>query len=1215
MQKILLVFLLCTTWIGLQAQNQIVQYEYWFDSNPGAAIVNTISPNASILLSTAIPTVNLSEGIHSLHIRFRDNIGQHSSVVSQYFYKPDSLARKIIAYRYWFNEFDVLTKTVRLTTPVTPLELLAQIEASPLNVGQHRVHLQFQDVAKQWSSVVTDTFQYAGVSNTNIHPHITLSLGFISVGQNIDITGSYFSANQPVELLISGPKNYSESITSVANSQGLFNHSYSTTGLIPGTYDVLAVDSTANKYAPLRAFTVADVPVFTTTVVITAPDSETSLHAGEPIRVNWTDILKEGNVYPQTISQRHYSYELSYSDDGGQSWQVLTTVSGMDYVGREISLSEEITLINPGTNYKLKVTDTFVPSNFDETDVLTINPALTSNVQVDLVWDYSYPDRSGRLLGVAADGISRIYLKVSKKNPAIGPNIASVLGSLQDGSVNTTSEKLGKIMPASEIDMYSIEANAAIQTTANSANLVNGEVWFWYVAPDDFVGEATDDENASSRIVNVDFTINYSDNSSASISQQINVVRPPLMLVHGLGGSPATWDEFGRPNRPFRFDPRFLVRKRAKLPDPGGRFEFNSFLLLGTEGENATGFEHSFPGIIKALRDKGYAANQVDYVSHSMGGVILRYAQEFQEDYFERIGAASGRKFKNYEQGYVHKTITIGTPHNSSPLADMAARYSDDLPLELRGSIHIFFGQNPNSFIFSLIRQKNPNAFIPVWEITDAVRDLQIDGTKGGVDFGTLTAKAHLIASDILPLRPAGLPNTIPQEVIDEITRAQEQFDFLGWFIKVALDRETDQQFAEDLTEVFRIERNPVHRGLKFLELFVDAFNFGAFVGDSDVIVSVESQLSGLPRSASNVSVVGKRYHAIVPKREVNSDEIGDIVNTLLNSSISGPNPYGVPGPFFSNLPASSNKHENSLDPLGPSSLVARRDTNILLIRSPISGMIANVNHIINVQFALKDTVNLLSLEINFQNKTYILSERTPLINFSTQVNGNRIDDQILKVEAFYFDGDSSRLILDEVKINVLSSSNLVALQADPAIIYLYNEEMVFPKYIAYFQDFTTGKANFSPDITANIENPSIVSFDTLTKGFTGLSDGETFAIVSYRNRSDTIYFVVEGQLDSTITSIHDPYDFDNVASDFFLNYPNPFSEITQVEYETKKPGEVLLEVFSIDGVKVHQAQEPIATPGRHTKQFDGSRLSPGIYPFRLTTPSQIYHGKFVIIR
>ena len=137
----------------------ITAYEYWFDSDYGSAVTQTVSAQQNINLVSTVPATALPDGLHLMHIRFQDNTGKWSSVVSQFFHKngiSPSLQNQIVAYRYWFDTADsaMVTQTV---SPQTDLDLNTAVSMVMIPKGVHTVHFQFRDTLGLWSSITTDT--------------------------------------------------------------------------------------------------------------------------------------------------------------------------------------------------------------------------------------------------------------------------------------------------------------------------------------------------------------------------------------------------------------------------------------------------------------------------------------------------------------------------------------------------------------------------------------------------------------------------------------------------------------------------------------------------------------------------------------------------------------------------------------------------------------------------------------------------------------------------------------------------------------------------------------------------------------------------------------------------------------------------------------------------------------------------------------------------
>jgi hypothetical protein len=65
-------------------------------------------------------------------------------------------------------------------------------------------------------------------------------------------------------------------------------------------------------------------------------------------------------------------------------------------------------------------------------------------------------------------------------------------------------------------------------------------------------------------------------------------------------------------------------------------------------------------------------------------------------------------------------------------------------------------------------------------------------------------------------------------------------------------------------------------------------------------------------------------------------------------------------------------------------------------------------------------------------------------------------------------------------------------------------------------------------------------------------------------------------------------------------NYPNPFNPTTLINFNLRVDSKVSLNVFNVLGQKVAQVVNGSLTAGNHQYNFDASRLSSGIYLYRL---------------
>ncbi len=138
-------------------------YQYWFNSNFEAATLQSVGSTATFNLNTPVNTASLANGLHLFHIRFRDNLGQWSAVISQFFYKSEAPlpgVRKINGYQYWFDN-DYASAQLQAVTAVSSFNLNAPVAADALSNGLHLFHIRFRNDIGQWSTVVSQFFYKA----------------------------------------------------------------------------------------------------------------------------------------------------------------------------------------------------------------------------------------------------------------------------------------------------------------------------------------------------------------------------------------------------------------------------------------------------------------------------------------------------------------------------------------------------------------------------------------------------------------------------------------------------------------------------------------------------------------------------------------------------------------------------------------------------------------------------------------------------------------------------------------------------------------------------------------------------------------------------------------------------------------------------------------------------------------------------------------------
>ncbi|MCH8566787.1 MAG: T9SS type A sorting domain-containing protein [Balneolales bacterium] len=81
-------------------------------------------------------------------------------------------------------------------------------------------------------------------------------------------------------------------------------------------------------------------------------------------------------------------------------------------------------------------------------------------------------------------------------------------------------------------------------------------------------------------------------------------------------------------------------------------------------------------------------------------------------------------------------------------------------------------------------------------------------------------------------------------------------------------------------------------------------------------------------------------------------------------------------------------------------------------------------------------------------------------------------------------------------------------------------------------------------------------------------------------------------------------------------NYPNPFNPSTRISFELDASYPTSLSVYSVDGRRVAQLlNNQQLGAGLHNLNFDASRLSSGVYIYRLTAGNTVQSGRMMLIK
>ncbi len=307
--------------------------------------------------------------------------------------------------------------------------------------------------------------------------------------------------------------------------------------------------------------------------------------------------------------------------------------------------------------------------------------------------------------GVAADGVSLVLLE------AAAPQAGEWTFRLAPGAA-------GKLVRADRLD----QAAREIKTVRDSRG--QHRAFAVYVPPGEFPEDDTPVDRASPKnmaaggaradnptgddpppidvqTIGIEgiFHPRANGDSPQTVRYELKLVRPPVVLIHGLYHNPRlAWQtpppkEIGTSTMQQALESRgfrvFMVDYERTNGRPGtapSRLRDNQKVVW----ENPGGIREA----LQTLRSEGIATTQVDVVGHSMGGLLTRaYIRGFPlppDNQALSVDGSSGRampkhqpekswylRADNFHCGDIRRLITLCTPHSGSDLVRLFVCYGE----------------------------------------------------------------------------------------------------------------------------------------------------------------------------------------------------------------------------------------------------------------------------------------------------------------------------------------------------------------------------------------------------------------------------------------------------------------------------------------------------------------------------------------------------------
>ncbi|MHB9011444.1 MAG: T9SS type A sorting domain-containing protein [Ignavibacteriaceae bacterium] len=396
-------------------------------------------------------------------------------------------------------------------------------------------------------------------------------------------------------------------------------------------------------------------------------------------------------------------------------------------------------------------------------------------------------------------------------------------------------------------------------------------------------------------------------------------------------------------------------------------------------------------------------------------------------------------------------------------------------------------------------------------------------------------------------------------------------------------------------------------RGLGIYGVDKDFLNLcGTSISNSDLIVPLESQLSDLPLNSSFVSYT-VNFHSKAtgtPSIEMNSaDSVAALLDDPISSSVWG------------SLPALKQTSANFMAKSVSPKIVS--DTSYITIFTPHNLDTLYIDSVFNLTFSVSDTANLKKILIIYQDR---LIEDTTIqtnYNYSLSVSNNYIDTQKVAVLAYYSLNDSIIISSKSVSVFIKPNSNPTEIKSKDNFVYLLNNEDYYPDVNIYFDKFISEIGTTGTALNINIANSDILSYNNVTKKITSIKGGETFAVIDYRGLKDTVYFKVNGNNIMGILGNGNNSGSSNVPTNYalFQNYPNPFNPTTVIKYSVPQLSKVTLKVYDILGREIKILVDEEKSAGNYQVQFNATKLSSGVYFYRMQAGGFVVTKKLVLLK
>ena len=104
-------------------------------------------------------------------------------------------------------------------------------------------------------------------------------------------------------------------------------------------------------------------------------------------------------------------------------------------------------------------------------------------------------------------------------------------------------------------------------------------------------------------------------------------------------------------------------------------------------------------------------------------------------------------------------------------------------------------------------------------------------------------------------------------------------------------------------------------------------------------------------------------------------------------------------------------------------------------------------------------------------------------------------------------------------------------------------------------------------------------------------------------------------EIDTNLTLINSKSTLRTLKFEMAQNYPNPFNPTTIINYSVSKRSLVIIKVYDVLGKEVKTLVNEERRSGNYNVEFDGSKLSSGVYFYRMQAGDFIETKKLILLK